>query len=105
MSGRALIIVVTGVIISTSVILFNIGASSTKIVQNVNSYYLRQSAQDIAHSGANLALRQLGNDSSWRASPTPWVVKMLGGRASMSVFDTSYAGIVKAICVRSTGIA
>ena len=104
MSGRALIIVVTGIIITTSVILLNIGASSTRIVQNVNNYFLRQSAQNIAQSGVNVAMRQLGNNYAWRASSSPWVVKMLGGRASVRVFDTSYTGISSAICIRSTGI-
>ncbi|HJW28340.1 MAG TPA: hypothetical protein VJ508_03720 [Saprospiraceae bacterium] len=102
MSGRALIIVVTGIIITTSVILYNISASSTKIVDNLNNYYLRQSAQDIAQSGVNLVLRQLNNDRTWRAGYS--LKGMLGGKVSVSVVDTTFAGINTAICIRSTGI-
>src|SRR5262245_53383964 len=103
MSGRALIIVVTGIIITSSIILYNIGASSNKIVQNLTNYYLRQSAQDVAQSAANLAIRRLGNDYAWRANPTPWTLNLLGGRASVLVFDTTYKGGT-ATCIRSTGI-
>lgn len=104
MSGRALIVVVTGVIITTSVILYNIGASSTRIVHNLNQYYRRQSAQNIAQSGVNLSIRQLGNNLTWRANGPLWSVDMLGGKAFIRVFDTSYGGISPAVCIRSMGI-
>jgi hypothetical protein len=103
MSGKALIIVVTGIIITTSIILYNIGASSTRIVENMSKYYSRQSAQDRAQSGVNLAVRRLTNSRTWRAN-TPWVVNMLGGRASIRAFDASYSGISNVVCVQSIGI-
>ncbi len=102
MSGRALIIVVTGIIITTSIILYNISASSTTIVQNLNNYYLRQSAQNIAQSGVNLCLTQLGTDRNWRTGFT--LLNMMGGKLSVRVFDTSYAGIIDAVGIQSTGI-
>ncbi len=101
MSGRALIIVVTGIIIITSVILYNISAASTKITANFNNYFLRQSAQNIAHSGANLCLRQVGNTRTYRTNG--WAVDMLGGRAFMTIQDTNYGGYINAIVIRSVG--
>ena len=90
MSGRALLIVVTGVIIISSVILHNVSASSTKITANFNDYFLRQSAQNIAQSGVNLGLRRLVNDSTWRNST--WPVNMLAGKVLIRAFDTTFAG-------------
>src|SRR5882762_8205668 len=104
MSGRALIIVVTGIIITTSIILYTIGASSTRIVRNVNQYYSRQSAQNIAQSGVNLAIRRLVNDYTWRANGTPWTLNMMGGKASIRAFDGSYGVITNVVCIQSVGI-
>src|SRR5512143_3242908 len=103
MSGRALIIVVTGIIITTSVIIYNISATSTGIVANFNNYYLRQTAQNLAHSGANLALTQLGKDRTWRAGFN--ALKMFNGRASVTVTDEAYAGVSSAIKIVSIGTA
>jgi hypothetical protein len=103
MSGRALIIVVTGIIITTSVILYNISATSNGIVANFNNYYLRQTAQNLAHSGANLALTQLGKDRTWR-SGFGWV-KMFNGGATVSLKDEAYAGVSSAIRIVSIGTA
>jgi hypothetical protein len=101
-SGRALIIVVTGIIVITSVILYNIGASSTRITANFNDYFLRQTTQNIAQSGVNLCLRKLSNDPLWRTNS--WTVDLFGGKAYMRVRDTSYGGITNAIAVRSIGV-
>ncbi|HTK80761.1 MAG TPA: hypothetical protein VL633_00565 [Bacteroidota bacterium] len=103
MSGKALIIVVTGIIIVTSVILTTIGATSMRIVENVGQYYSRQSAQNIAQSGVNLAIRRLVNDQTWRANGAPWELNMLGGKASIRAFDGSFDG-VSAVCIQSIGI-
>ena len=88
MSGRALIIVVTGIIITTSVILHNISASSTKISANFNNYYLRQTCQNIAQTGVNLSLRQLTADRTWRTGYSD--LTLLGGNASVNVADATF---------------
>ena len=100
MSGRAIIIVVTGIIIISSIIFYNIEASSTKITANFNDYFLRQSAQNIAQSGVNLALRQLGTDRTWRTGFTN--LSMLGGVVNVNARDTLYHG-VNSIVIQSTG--
>jgi hypothetical protein len=100
MSGRAIIIVVTGIIIISSVIFYNIEAASTRITANFNDYFLRQSAQNVAQSGVNLALRQLGNDRTWRAGFTD--LTMLNGVATVTAKDTMYHG-VSSVVITSTG--
>jgi hypothetical protein len=101
MSGRALIFIVAGVIIISGIILYRIEAASTSLVANSVGYFKRQSARDIAQSGVNMALRHLGNDSSWRAAS--WSISMASGTAKVRVFDTSsYLGISPAIGIRAT---
>jgi len=100
MSGRAIIFIVTGIIIISGVILYRIEAASTNIVTNSVGYYKRQTARDIAQSGVNMAIRQLGSDSSWRT--TNWSITMLGGSAKIRVFDTaSFLGVSPAIGIQS----
>jgi hypothetical protein len=100
MSGRAIIIVVTGIIIISSVIFYNIEAASTRITANFNDYWLRQNAQNIAQSGVNLALRQLTNNRTWRTGFSN--LAMLGGSVSVSATDTVYRGI-SSVMIRSVG--
>ncbi len=102
MTGRAVIIIVVGIIIVAGITLFNIEAASTAIVKNVNNVYSRNLAHNIAESGVNLALTKLGNDRSWRAGFS--ALPMFHGLASVSLFDTMFEGL-RCICVRSTGTA
>ncbi len=91
MSGRALIIVVGGIIIIASVILYNISASGTRIAENFYTYYSRQSVENIAQSAVNLGLRKLSDSSAWRAGYSN--VSALGGKFTVRVFDTTFAGM------------
>ncbi len=103
MSGRAIIIVVTGIIIISSVIFYNIEAASTTITANFNGYYLRQSAQNISQTGVNMALRQLGYNRTWR---TGFPLRdALGGKVIVAtLLDTTYAGS-PCVKIQSTGIS
>src|SRR6266850_3260703 len=101
MSGRAIILIVSGIIVISAIILHSIEAASTKIVENSTGYFLRQSARNLAQSGVNLSLRQLGKDHAWRSGYNS--LKMLGGTVSVRVFDTTYAGLSTAIGIQSTG--
>ena len=101
MSGKAILFIVAGIIMIAGIVFHRIEASSTHIVANSAGYLNRQSARNIAQSGVNLALRHLGDDSSWRT--TGWSVPMMGGRATVTVFDTaSFMGVTPAIGIRST---
>lgn len=99
MSGRAIILLVVGIIVISGTILYRIEAGSTAIVANSVGYYKKQSARNIAQTGVNLALRKLGSNSSWRTSS--WVVNVFDGKTEVTAYDTSYAGVKKAIGVRS----
>ncbi|HTK80765.1 MAG TPA: hypothetical protein VL633_00585 [Bacteroidota bacterium] len=101
MSGRALIIVVAGIIITTSIIFHNITISSNRIAGNFNNYLLRQSARNIAQSGVNMALRQLETDRTWRTGYTS--LATMAGKVSVRLTDITFAGIPNVICVQSTG--
>lgn len=101
MSGRAIILLVVGIIMVSGVILYRIEAASTAIVANSTGYHKKQSARNIAQTGVNLALRQLAPNNTWRTSN--WKIDMLGGRATVTAYDTSYAGVAKAIGIRSKG--
>lgn len=100
MSGRAIILLVVGIIVISGTILYRIEAGSTAIVANSVGYYKKQSARNIAQTGVNLALRKLGTNSSWRTGS--WVISMFDGKADVTAYDTSYAGVKKSIGVRST---
>ncbi|TLY32691.1 MAG: hypothetical protein E6K56_02655 [Ignavibacteria bacterium] len=101
MSGRAIIIIVVGIIVVSGIILYNIEAASVSITQNVNRFYSGREAQNIAQSGVNVALGQLANDRQWRTG-FPYM-KMLGGKVSVTVSDSIWYG-QKVIKIVSVGI-
>lgn len=91
MSGKAIIVVVTGVIIITGMIMLNIAASSTEIVRNFGDYYLRQNNQNYAQSGVNLALTELGEDRNWRAGFSN--LRIGDGVVDVRVYETMFDSI------------
>jgi len=98
MSGKAIIVLVTGVIIITGSIMFNIEAASTRIVKNFSDYYMRQNTQNYAQSGVNLALAELGTDRKWRTGFTD--LKLVDGVVNVDVYDTFFDSI-PVVAVRS----
>ena len=101
MSGRAIIIIVVGIIMISGTILYRIEAGSTAIVANSSGYHKNQSSRNIAQSGVNLSLRQLESDRTWRAGFSS--LKILSGKVSVKIFDTTFVGISTVIGIRSTG--
>jgi hypothetical protein len=99
MSGRAIILLVVGIIMISGTILYRIEAASSAIVANSAGYAKKQNARNIAQSGVNLALRQLETNSAWRTGFSS--LSMLSGTATVTLFDTSFAGIAHAIRIRS----
>jgi hypothetical protein len=91
MSGKAIIVLVTGVIIITGTIMFNIEAASTRIVKNYTDYYMRQNTQNIAQSGVNLAITQIGKNRKWRAGYTD--LPLVDGKVNVLVYDTKFDSI------------
>jgi hypothetical protein len=76
---------------TSSVIFYRIEAGSTAIMVNSIGYHKKQSARNIAQSGVNLALRQLGYNRSWRTGFSS--LKMLDGQATVTLTNVTYAGI------------
>lgn len=100
MSGKAIIVLVTGVIIIAATVMFNISASSTRIVRNYTDYYMRQNTQNIAQSGVNLAITKLGEERLWRDGFSD--LKILDGIADVKVYDTLFDS-VPVVAVHSVG--
>src|ERR1041385_6801118 len=90
MTGRAVILLVAGVAMIAGIIMHRVEATGSRIAENYSAYYQRQHAQNIAHTGVSLALRQISNNRLWTAgfgspgSPCPF----LGGKAVVTV-DTA----------------
>ncbi len=92
MTGRAIIIVVVGIIIVAGIVLYNIEAASTNIVANLNTHFSKQTALNIAESGVNLALTQLAKNRDWRTGFN--ALPFQQGTVTVKVFDTTFSGIV-----------
>ncbi len=91
MSGKAIIVLVTGVIIITATIMFNIEAASTRLVKNFSDYYMRQHTQNLAQSGVNLALTEIGKDRKWREGFDG--LKLSDGVVNVKVYDTHFDSV------------
>lgn len=98
MSGKAIIVLVTGVIIIAATILFNIEAASTRIVKNFTDYYMRQNTQNIAQSGVNMAITKVAEDRKWREGFSG--LEIADGRVNVKVFDT-YFDSVHVVAIQS----
>ncbi len=88
MGGRALIVSLLGLMILSATIFFSITRSSSDLMKNVDKYFLRQSAQNIAQSGANIALRRLSGNKSWRTGFS--MMDMFGGKLNVALVDTTF---------------
>ena len=88
MTGRTIIIIVVGIIITTGTVLFRIEASSTNIVANVGQYYRQQTARNIAQTGVNMGLRQLSDYSNWRTGIA--LMDVLNGKTVVTALDTTF---------------
>ncbi len=101
MTGRAIIIVVVGIIIVAGIVLYNIEAASTSIVSNLNAHFSKQMALNIAETGVNLALTQLAKNRDWRTGFN--ALPFQKGVVTVKVFDTTFSGIANScIGIRST---
>ncbi len=101
MGGRALVVTLLGIMILSASVFYSITRSSEDLMRNVDKYFLRQSAQNIAQSGVNMALRRLGQDRTWRSGWSQ--VQTMGGTLTVQLKDTSFKSrmVVK---VTSTGV-
>ncbi len=101
MSGKAIIVLVAGVIVITCTVMFNIEAASTRIVKNFSDYYMRQTTQNMAQSGVNLGLAQIRKNRAWRAGFSN--LALLDGVVDVKVYDTFF-DTIKAVAVHSVAV-
>lgn len=102
MGGRGLLIVLAGFLAISGVVLLNISDVSADISNNIDRNYRRQTAQNIAQSGANRGLLELSKNRKWRGGFT--LFDLLDGKCAVRVVDTTFAGRA-VIAVISTGIS
>jgi hypothetical protein len=101
MGGRAILIVIAGIVILSGSMFVNITQSTNDIATNGNSAYFRQGAKNIAQSGVNLGLRQLANNPAWRTGFP--LMSALNGKMIVTATDITYAGKL-AVQILSIGI-
>jgi hypothetical protein len=102
MGGRALLVVITGVIVISATILLNITKSSNDISANFDKAYVRQVAKNIAQSGVNIGLRQLAGDKDWRTGFS--LMNLMDGKVVVTASDETYK-TKPAVMIMSIGIA
>jgi len=100
MGGRSLIFALAALITVASTMFLVLLRSSSEMATNYTKYYSRQSAQNIAQTGANMALQHLAQDPYWRSGMT--LNDIMGGRVEVQLSDVTFSGI-PAIRITSVG--
>lgn len=102
MSGKAVLVLVVGIIIIVGTVMFNIEAASTRIVRNFGDYYQRQTTLNISQAGINLALAELTANRTWRAGYTK--MKTSEGTVTVSLSEVILGGsnAVKVVSIGET---
>lgn len=101
MGGRALIIMIVGIVLISTNIFIQLTGSSRDMSSNMNRSYVREAATNIAQSGVSIGVRRLADDPLWRDGVP--MMEMLGGNAIITVRDTVFHAR-PAIQVQCTGI-
>ncbi|MBA4251065.1 MAG: hypothetical protein C0425_06200 [Chlorobiaceae bacterium] len=102
MFGKGLLIFVLGVISIGGYIFSDLFFFSDQMTRNTVTFFNSQSANNVAHAGANMALRQLANNSNWRTGFNN--LNVMGGRLNVTLHDVTFDG-QSTILIRSIGIA
>lgn len=90
MTGKGLIIVILGVIFISGYTFRNIFVSSKSLTDTIVDSYQRQTVNNIAQSGVNIAIRKLNSDPSWRAGFS--LMPLMGGNVEVAIKDTIFRG-------------
>lgn len=101
MGGRALIIMIVGIVLISTNIFLQLTGASRNLAANTNRSYVREAAINIAQSGVSIGIRRLADDPTWRDGVP--MMDLLGGNAIIAVRDTFYHAR-PAILVQCTGI-
>jgi hypothetical protein len=90
MGGRALVIVVVGMMFNASIFMNRMNKATSETTLHTGRQFMLQQAQNLAHGGVNIALRRLMDDATWRSGFTN--LNMIGGRVTVAVTDTVFDG-------------
>lgn len=90
MTGKGLIIVILGVIFISGNTFRNIFISSNYLTNTIVDSYQRQTVNNIAQGGVNMALRRLKDNPVWRAGFQ--LMPLMGGKVAVRVVDTTFKG-------------
>lgn len=66
MGGRALIIMIVGIVLISTNIFLQLTGASRNLAANTNRSYVREAAINIAQSGVSIGIRRLADDPTWR---------------------------------------
>jgi hypothetical protein len=90
MNGRALVIIVAGIILVSGTAFMQMASKGNDMSKNVDLSYVRTAAKNIAESAASMGVRKINDDPTWRSSLGP--IALLGGNGFASAKDTFYMG-------------
>jgi hypothetical protein len=90
MGGKALLVMLAGVMMISVRIFLSITGATNDITANAEQAFLRQAAKNISQTGVNLGLRQLANTPSWRTGFP--LMNMMLGKVLVTAKDTTYSG-------------
>jgi len=83
--GRAMLIIVTGVLISVGITQVGLFGRLSQMDNHSTSYAERVQAVNTAHSATDLAVNRLKDDPGWRTGGSPWQVEIDGAFADVEV--------------------
>ncbi|GMU90281.1 MAG: hypothetical protein AMXMBFR49_24870 [Chlorobiota bacterium] len=90
MPGKALIILLAGVIGLSAVTFLNILKAGDKLTESSVSTYNAAQVKNIAEAGAQMAVRKMIVEPSWRTGFSN--LSLMGGRVNVRLVDTTFTG-------------
>ena len=101
MPGKSIIILLLGMILTIGIVLTGIFKTNNSITKNMVSDYQKKQTYNIAQSGANLGLRQLRDNPTYRINIFTYT-DLMGGKVSIRIIDTTLTGD-SVVAVKSIG--
>jgi len=103
MPGKALIILLAGILSIAGITYMNIFDSGRKMNQSTTDSYGNMQVKNIAEAGAQMAVRQMIKDTAWRTGYQN--LKLFGGTINVRLKDTIFdtTSVVKVVSIATMG--
>ncbi|GAB1442690.1 hypothetical protein MASR2M39_15260 [Ignavibacteriales bacterium] len=88
MPGKAIIILLTGIIALSAITIRNISQRDNELTAHVVNVYSDVQIKNIAETGVQMALRKIQVDTAWRTGFP--LMNLLGGKVSVRAKDTTF---------------